>query len=33
MNKDQKLTNKKIHSNNSSGKPLRNQNYSRNQSP
>ena len=34
MKKDQKLTNKNIHSNNSSGKPFpNNSNYSRNQSP
>ena len=34
MKKDQKLPNKNIHSNNSSGKPLpKNSNYSRNQSP
>ena len=34
MKKDQNLTNKNIHSNNSSGKPLpKNSNYSKNQSP
>ena len=34
MEKDQKLPNKNIHSNNSSGKPLpNNSNYSRHQSP